>query len=163
MPSRYIIVLILLVPFILAFILQYFTGRIEHGGFDFISVFLLCILGLWWTIRDSAERNICIPDYLRFLLLVITVVRLPLYLFRARGGRGGLVATIATTSVVALYCVSFTLGRMAGEHSASFVDKKTWNRCAARDSLSPDQRIESCTTLIELQRAWKHKKAAAAH
>src|SRR5262249_13662910 len=143
--------------------LQYFTGRIEHGALDFVSALLLFFLGLWWTIRDSAERNVALPDYLKLLLVVITIVVLPLYLFRSRGGRGALLSTFAATSIVALYCVSFTAGRIAGERSASFVDQKTWNRCAAGGSLSPDSRIESCTTLIELQRAWKHQKRTAAH
>jgi tetratricopeptide (TPR) repeat protein len=163
MRSRYIIVLMVPVPFVLVFLEQYFLGRIEDpsvGGFA--GSILLIFLILWWVLRDSAERDVTVPYYLKMLLVLIAAIGLPIYLFRSRGFRGGLLAMAAAVCVGVLLIASAWIGAVAGDHAATFVDQRAWSRCSAQADISLDSRIEGCTTLIDSWRRPRHRKSAEA-
>ena len=77
MRSRYIIVLIVLVPFMPVFAEQYFLGRIESPSVGaYASGLPLIFLVVWWMLRDSAERNVSVPYYLKILVVLIAGVGL---------------------------------------------------------------------------------------
>jgi len=58
-----------LVPFLTLFAEQYFLGRIESPSVGAVAaVFLLIFLNVWWVLRDSAERNVTVPYYLKILV-----------------------------------------------------------------------------------------------
>jgi hypothetical protein len=162
MRSRYIIVLIVLVPFVPYFVEQYFLGRIEDPGLGTaVAVVLLIILVVWWVLRDSAERNGAVPYYLKILLVLFAGIGLPIYLFRSRGFGRGLLALTAAVCVGVLVIASSWMGAVAGEYAANVFDQTParWSRCSGQDDASLDSRIESCTAMINSSRAWRHKKS----
>ena len=165
MPSRYIILLMVLVPFLTLFAEQYFLGRVESPSVGAVAaVFLLIFLNVWWVLRDSAERNVTVPYYLKILVASGAVIGLPIYLFRSRRFPGGLLAMAIAICIGLLLIASAAMGALVGEQAATFFDQtpKHWSRCSGQDNVSLDSRIASCTTMIDSLRAWKHKKSADA-
>lgn len=110
MPSRYIILLMVLVPFLTLFAEQYFLGRIESPSVGAVAaVFLLIFLNVWWVLRDSAERNVTVPYYLKILVASGAVIGLPIYLFRSRRLAGGLLA------MAIAICIGFACDRLCND------------------------------------------------
>jgi len=163
MRSWYIVLLMVLFPFVPYFAEQYFVGRIDPplSVSDVVSSLMLIILLVWWVLRDSAERNLTVPYYLKILIVLIAVIGLPIYLFRSRGFKGGLLALAAAVCVGVVITTSGWIGAVAGEYTATFLDQtpKRWSRCSGQDNVSLDSRIESCTAMINSLRAWRHKKS----
>lgn len=72
---------------------QYFFWNREITPLDFFFGFFSLFLVFWWYRIDSRQRGFRPPRGLSLVIVLLTIVGLPYYLFKTRGFARGLLAT----------------------------------------------------------------------
>jgi hypothetical protein len=74
---------------------------------DFLVGLPLLILGIMWCTADATQRNHRIGRVMKWLLILLFIVGMPIYLFQTRGLGGIKAIAVAMVLVAAMYFCAF--------------------------------------------------------
>jgi hypothetical protein len=95
---------------VLAFVSGIIIGLFTSPIIPLISAFVGLVLVLMWVIIDAREHNFKRSALFNILVVAITVLSVPYYLFKSRGFAKGLLAVIGFFSFMVLWSVVQVMG-----------------------------------------------------
>jgi len=95
---------------VFAFVSGIIIGLFTSPIIPLISAFVGLVLVLMWVIIDAREHNFKRSALFNILIVVITILSVPYYLFKSRGFTKGLLAVVGFFSFMVLWTVVQVVG-----------------------------------------------------